>query len=256
MPRRRWFALVALALGLSACGGSSPTPADPRVLVRQGVEATLAAGTFHVSATLDGSITAAGMTSPLSLNGTTLEADVDAAAMRTHATFGVPGLLGLSGELIVIGSDAYVTSSITGPGWFHAPLAQGDAVTTLTNPATVLSTITDLLDATGVELATRETTDCDGTPCTHVELTIPADQLGGVTAAAGGLLPADLLADGLVVDLYVDTSEGRLVELDTEIDSASAQALRLSVTIGSFGGSLSIEPPPASDIQEGGGLPF
>jgi len=255
MGRTRLIGIALLVL-LAACGNSSPTPADPRVLVRQGVEATLTAGTFHLSVALDGTLKPGDTGAALSLDGTTVEADVDVAATATHATFGVPPLLGLSGEVIVIGADAYLQSSLTGPNWVHTRVAAGDTLGPLTNPAAALGTVEGLLDTGGVELVTRELTDCDGAPFRHVEMAIPAQQLSGLAALSGGLIPPGTLADGLVLDLYLHESTGRLVEVSTRIDSATTGTLSLRAVIGSFGEAVQVSAPPAADVQEGSGLPF
>ena len=47
------------------------------------------------------------------LTGTTASADVDIAAGNAHATFSVPALLGLTGDLIEIGDTSYFKTSMT-----------------------------------------------------------------------------------------------------------------------------------------------
>ena len=47
----------------------------------------------------------------VSLDGVTVEGDVDVPAASAHVTFELPGMFGLSGEAIVIGSDTWVLTS-------------------------------------------------------------------------------------------------------------------------------------------------
>ncbi len=249
------LALISVVL-LASCGGASPTPADPRATVTSGIEATLGAHTFHLAATVDGTLNVAETGGTITLDGTTLEGDVDIDRGRTHLTFAVPALMGISGEVITIGADDYLKTSVTGSGWVHSQATAGDPLSDVTDPNAALTAIEDLMDAAGVTLVAMDRTDCSAGPCSHVAMTIPADQLQGAADLAGGLVPSAAFADGLVLDLYFSTSDGRLAEVSTGIDSASVGSLTLGVTFSAWDQALIIEAPPASDIQQGTGLPF
>ena len=93
MFRKTTLALSGLALVLAACGSATPALSDPREIVTKGISATTDAKSFHMSASVDGSVTMPDSGGTFALDGTSLEADFDIEGAATHMTFAVPALL-------------------------------------------------------------------------------------------------------------------------------------------------------------------
>jgi len=252
--RKTILALAVLALLVAACGGATPGLSDPKEIVTTGIAATTGGKSFHIGASVDGSLTVPDSGGTFTLDGTTLEADFDIEGGRTHATFAVPALLGLSGELIQIGSDQYLKSSLTGPNWMHSAVAAGDITGDVTDPAAALSAITDLLNTEGVETTKLDDTPCGDATCYQVRITIPADQLAEAGDPTGGMLPADVFGDGLALTLLFDRGDNRLAQIATGVDAADVGSVSVTLTFSNWDESVSIEAPPADQVEEGGGF--
>ena len=124
MARRRSFLLTlvgSLALIAAACGPSTPAaPAltDPIDILVKSAETLSTTKTVHIEVAVSGSVNVdlmgTGTTSAFPLDGTTATADVDVVNKNAKATFAAPGLLGINGELIQVGTTSYVKTSLTG----------------------------------------------------------------------------------------------------------------------------------------------
>jgi len=255
--RRIMPALAAATLLLAACGGSGPAINDPREIVTQGLEATTGLNTAHLALTLDGTVTMAELGSgQITLTGTTVEGDIDLQNTVAHITFAVPSLLGLSGEVIMIGSDTYLKTSLTGETWAHSTSSAGDPTADLTDPTKLLADVRAFLDKEGVEAEKLSDTDCGDAKCYAVRLTIPASLLAD-TSSTTGISTGDLVGDALVLDLLFDRNDLYLAGASTEVGSDSVGQLTLNLALSAFNEDVSVEAPPADQVTEGGsGLPF
>ena len=115
---RRLPTLVAVAAStliiVAGCGGTSSAPelTDPTAIVTAALKSTEAAKSVHVDA--DGRRHGPDRDPrprrdrrpDRPLTGTTAAADVDLAKTAAHATFSVPALLNLAGELIAVDGKA------------------------------------------------------------------------------------------------------------------------------------------------------
>jgi hypothetical protein len=257
MFRKTGLVLSAIALVLAACGSATPAISDPKEIVTKGIAATSDAKSFHMSATVDGSVTMPQGGGPVALDGTSFEADFDIDAAKTHITFALPtSLLGLSGEVIMIGSDQYVQSSLTGPNWMHSTVPAGDITGDVTDPTAVLSAIEDFLDTEGVETTKLDDSPCGDASCYQVRITIPADQLAAAGGTTDGILPPDAFADGLALTMLFDKGDNQLAQLSTGIDAAEVGSLSVTLSFSNWDEAVSIEAPPADQVQEGGGFSF
>lgn len=256
MFRRIALSLAALTLVLAACGSATPALSDPKEIVTTGIEATTGAKTFHMAAEVSGTVTMPDSGGTFTLDGTSLEADFDLDAQAFHMTFAVPALLGFTGEIVQIGTDQYMKSSLSGPNWQHSEVSATDPAGEVTDPTAVLNTVKDFLDKDGVETKKLDDSECGSASCYHVRLTIPADQLGSAADATGGVLPADVFGDGLVLDLYFTKSDNRLAQVTTGVDAESIGSLTVTITFSSWDEDVSIEAPPASEVEEGDAFSF
>src|SRR5678815_766730 len=106
---------MLLAVVLAACGGASASAInDPAEIIGQGLEATSNASSFHLDLSLTGNVTIPDTGGTFDLEGTTASGDFDIDNKLGHLTFEVPAVFSLSGEVLQIGNDSYVKTSLTG----------------------------------------------------------------------------------------------------------------------------------------------
>jgi LppX_LprAFG lipoprotein len=255
--RRLTPALVAAGLLLAACGGGAPEQTDPKEIVTQGLEATAGLTSAHIVLTLDGTATLAELGGEMTLDGTKLEGDVDIANKEGHLTFAVPPLFGMTGEVIQIGEDSYVKTSMTGDTWAHSTVSEDDPMSGAVDPAEGLDELSAFLDKEGVEVEKLDDTACGDSTCYAVRLTIPAELLSDA-AEGQSMNPAELVGESLVLDLYFDQEDQWLTGMSTQVSAESVGELTLSVTLSAFNEPVDVEAPPADEVTEGGGdmLPF
>src|SRR5512141_1152892 len=180
--------LAAASIVVSACGSAAaPALTDPKEIVTAAVRTAQTAKTVHVDATLDGSINAdltgtGSSGTSIALTGTTGSADIDLTAGNAHATFTVPALLGLSGELIQIGDTSYVKTSLTGDKY----QTQKSADSLPVNPSpgkSMVDTVGEALAQPGVDPVKGDDVTCGGTQCYTVKIELTPDE---IQALGGG----------------------------------------------------------------------
>ena len=154
----------------------------------------------------------------------------------------------------MIGSDQYLKSSLTGPNWMHSEVAAGDITSDVTDPAAALSAIEDFLGTEGVDTTKLDDTPCGDATCYQVRITIPADQLAGAGDPTGGMLPSDVFSDGLALTLLFDKGDNRLAQISTGIDAADVGTLTVTLSFCNWDEAVSIEAPPADQVEEGDGF--
>ncbi len=105
------------ALAAFAFSGGSLT--DPAEILTRGAQATANADSFHLSLAVEGSMADSNSGAPASLDGVTVEGDVDVAGKAAQVSFALPMLFGLTGEAIVVGEDVYLLTPMAGDQWLH-----------------------------------------------------------------------------------------------------------------------------------------
>ncbi|MEO6059300.1 MAG: hypothetical protein ABIQ05_04925 [Candidatus Limnocylindria bacterium] len=258
MLRRLPPVLVVTAFLLAACSGT-PALSDPREIVTSGFDATAELKSFHVSLALDGSFSMPDSGGTFSLTGTTFEADVDLDGKLVGATFAVPALLGLSGELRMIDTDLYFKTSLTGTMWSHMG---GDAAPSASPAPDVSSMIDELrafLDKEGVETVKLDDVDCGERKCYHIELTIPAElmnEAGPDASMMPSMDPSEFFGEALVLDLLFDREKSWLTEVSTSVTSDSMGTFNATFTFSAFDEPVTVTAPPADEVTEGTDLDF
>ena len=117
---------------------------DPAEIIGQGLEATADATSFHLDLTVTGNVTIPDTGGTFDLEGTTASGDFDIANKLGHLTFEVPALFSLSGEVLQIGTDSYVKTSLTGDTYSKSTVT--DAGDVPTDPDRALAGLKDFLD--------------------------------------------------------------------------------------------------------------
>jgi hypothetical protein len=259
-------ALVALSI-LAACSGA-PALTDPKEIIAQGLAATADLTSLHLKATVSGSLTDPGSGAEISLDGTTASGDF-ATSGQGHFSFEVPTLLGLAGEVIVLGSDAYVKTTLTGEQWAHQPIplpspgesgapgsSGASASGSLDPKAMALAEVGKLLAKDGVVSKKLEDVDCGDVKCYHVQVTIPKSVVEKADESNASQM--ETLTGDVVLDLLFNRENLWLTEVSTKVTTTSG-SVTAKVTFSKFNEAVTVSPPPSDQVQEGGlkfpGLP-
>jgi hypothetical protein len=254
LPAATLLAVVP-AVVLAACSGpSTPTIADPAEIISQGLEATTDASSFHLDLTVTGDLTIPQTGGTVQLEGTQASGDFDLANKLGHLTFEVPAIFNLSGEVLQIGTDSYLKTSVTGDSWSHSTVAADRQVPT--DPDAVLSTLREFLDTEGVETEKLDDVSCGDRTCYAVRLTVPSSVLSGVGTQTG-IDPAQVVGDELVLDMQFDREDLRLTQLSSDLDAGELGTFGVLLTFSGYGEPVEVSPPPSDHVTEGAPqLPF
>jgi LppX_LprAFG lipoprotein len=248
---------VVLALPLAACGGTTTTSApaltDPAEIVRAALTATQSATSVHLDVAIDGTLTVAlpiggvsGPATPIDLTGATATADVDFADTAARATFAVPTLFGLGGEVIAVDGRAYVKTTLTGPLYTEQassaaavdPSAAGDAITAMG----------DLLLDGGVVLVKGDDIACGSKQCYTVSTDLSAADLGLASTPFAGMI--DLAGATLHVTVRVEQdAPNHLAGATGVLTTADGNTVTVDMTASRWDEPVTVSPPPADQIK-------
>jgi hypothetical protein len=260
MPRRLSRAMLALALVslLAACGGqSAPALTDPTEILTKSIETMQEAKSVRVDVTLSGTITAdptgtGGLGSTFPLDGTTASADIDIAGGNARATFSVPAFLGLAGELIAVGGDAFVKTTLTGPLYQRMSSADGELPI---DPSDVdgldLEELRTLLAKPELSPTKGDDVACGSKDCYTVVIDLSSAEIAALGGGdVGDLdLPIDVGNVGLNMVFQVEKDTLRLAGVAMVVAMGADGSLRLDVTLSRWDEAVSISPPPADQVQ-------
>lgn len=248
--------LAAASIIVAACGGpAAPALTDPKEIVTAAVRTAQTAKTVHVDATLDGSIKAdlsgaGGSGAAISLTGSTAAADIDIAAGNAHATFAVPALLGLSGELIQIGGTSYVKTTLTGDK-FQIQKAIDSLPVNPSSSKSLVDSVGEVLAQPGVDPVKGDDVTCGGTQCYTVKIELTPQEinaLGGGGPAASAL-PIDLGAASLSLTIRVEKATTRLAGLAATASMGDQGSITFDLTFSKWDEAVSVSAPPAEQVQ-------
>lgn len=243
---------LTLAGVLAACTPSAPALTDPNAIISQGMKATSQTTSFHIDVQVTGTVNLQQTGGTFNLNGTTAAGDFDVSKKLAHLTFSAPGMLGLTGDVIQIGNDSYVKTSLTGTTYTKSTSTAAEGVQT--NPDELFKQVTSFLDKEGVETAKLADVDCGDGKCYAVTLTIPSSLLG-VPGTTDGIDVGQFLADGLKLNLQFDRSTLRLTSVSTDIDAGDVGSFGLSLTVSKYNEGVQVSPPPSDQVTtDGSGL--
>lgn len=246
--RRLAPSLIVAALALAACRGA-PAITNPVEIITQGVAATGNLKSFHMSLAVDGTLTEPSSGGSFALNGTSLEGDFDLESKNLQMTFAVPAFLGLTGEVMVIGDDSYVRTSMTGDKWSKSTRKAGDPVSEAMDPEKVLEDVRTFLAKEGVVTEKLDDVECGDRTCYAVRVKIPAALL----AEAGNAVnmdPTATFGEALVLNLRFDRENLWLTEISTQVASESAGTFSATLTFSAFDEAVTVNPPPADQVTE------
>jgi hypothetical protein len=273
MARRLLPLLAVISIVLAACGGGTPTPAgpilsDPRLILASTIAAIHDARTVHFHVAVSGTFNLALLTSQasgaapaagaspalLDLAGTTLDGDFDVTNRAIQATASVPTMFGLTANLVVIGGNGYIKTSLTGSKYYQLDLASlmsslpipslGPAGSA--DPAAASARISQL-EAELAKLAPPSLLADEaigGQDSYHVQEHLASSDVGGASQVLGGRT-ADL-----TVDLWSRKSDLRPSRVVLLIDMGGDGRLTLTMDPTNYDAPLTIAAPPADQVSD------
>lgn len=252
MLRRLAPVLVVMLAVLVACQ-SAPAYTDPADIITKGLEATSSLKSFHMSLGLDGSFTMPETGGSVDLSSTTLDADVDIAGKQARLTFAVPAMLGITGDVLLIGKDLWVKTSMGGDKYSHM---SSDITGMSLEPSASLDTdkmvkqVKDFLAKDGVVSTKMADVACGDRQCYQVSVSIPSSLMKDAGAAAS-LDPSTVFGDALVLNLLFDREKLWLTEVSTDVASDTLGTFSVTLSFSKFDADVTLSPPPDAEVTEG-----
>lgn len=248
--------IVAVSLVLGGCGSAAlPELTDPTAIITAALKATEGAKSVHLEATVEGSIKAdlfgtGGTGSSFAMTGTTASADIDIAGGNSHVTFAVPALLGLTGELVQIGTTSYTQTSLGGPLFEMSEGSAEDLPIDPTDPSAMVDQLGDFLLKDGVDPVKGADVDCGDVKCYTVTIDLTAEELAALdpTGAAVEELPIDMGAASVALTIRVEKNTYRLAGMTAVASLGDQGSLTLELALSKWDEALDIKAPPADQI--------
>ena len=190
------------------------------------------------------------------MSGTTFSADLDLESGDARATFSAPGLLGLTGEVIVVDGTTYLKSTLTGALYRALSTGADTPDPSGEGRATILRSLTDLLARPELDPVKAEDVACGNTTCYRVEITLsPADLValgaGDLEAPTGLPIPIplpDLTAAPVDLTILVAQDTTRLAGITANTDLGADGAAAVDLTFSKWDEPVSIAPPPPDQV--------
>ena len=266
MPRRLILAPATLAIValVAACGGPASAPAlsDPKDIIAQSLDAVKGAQSVHLDATVDGTVnvdlTGTGAGSDFPLTGTTASADIDMAGSKARATFSIPAIMGLSGELIQIGDTSYVKTSLTGPKYQQQQATDALPVepdpSASIDPAAMLDQLDEFLSRPEIAPTKGDDIACGQKQCYQVLVELTPEEIAAIQAETGAgpipsELPVDIGSTTLGMTLRVEKDTLRPAGIALTADMGAQGSITLDLTASKWDEAVDITAPPADQIQ-------
>jgi hypothetical protein len=255
------FALLAgAAIVAGACSGAPAKPAltDPTEIITEALKATEGAKSFHLEATLDGSInmdlTGQGGEAPaMALTDTTATGDVDIAGQKVRLAFAVPAFLGLTGELIQVGTTSYMKTSLGGA--LYEKQEQSDATPDASaepiDMSAAIKDVTDFLATDGVDPVKGADVDCGGKQCYTVTIELTAEELAalGTEDLPTDELPVDLASASMTMTVRVEKDTYRPAGFNLAVSLGEQGSLTFDLSLSKWDESVTISAPPDDQVK-------
>ena len=251
MLRRFAPVLIVMVALLAACQ-STPAITDPKDIITQGLDATAKLNSFHVSLKLDGDFTVPDGGGSFNLNSTSLEADVDIPAKNLQAHLAVPAFLGLTADVIVIGPDVWIKTSMGGTKWSHQTndLLGSPAPSASVDPQVVIDKVKEALGKDGVVTKKLADVACGDRQCYQVSVSVPSSLMSDAGAVAS-FDPSTIFGDAVKINLLFDREKLWLTAVSTGLDSTTVGKITATLTFSKFDEAVTFSPPPSADVTEG-----
>jgi hypothetical protein len=249
---RRFAPVLVVIVALLVACQSAPSITDPAEIITQGLDATAKLKSFHVSLKLDGDFTVPDDGGTFNLDSTSLEADVDIPAKNVQAHLAVPAFLGLTADVVVIGPDVWIKTSMTGTKWSHQTndLMGSPLPSASVDPQVAIDKVKEALGKDGVLTKKLADVACGDRQCYQVSVTVPSALMADAGAAAS-LDPSTIFGDAVVINLLFDREKLWLTAVSTAVDSETVGKITATLTFSKFDEAVTFSPPPSPDVTEG-----
>ena len=267
-------AALALAGALAACGTpSAPRLDDPVAVLEAAATNAASATSVRIDVAGDGEIaldlTGSGGGAPISLADSTASIQADIADGALQATFALPGVLGLRGELIVVDDAAYAKTSLTGSQYQKIAIpgdTPGGGTGTGGSPdpsavAAMVEGLRETLAKPGVDPTLGEDVPCGSSTCYTVTMNLTPDELAALGVDDAQLpiptnlpipIPLPSLGDQTIdLTFKVTTDTNVLAGLTARVDGGTDGTLSADLTFSDWNADVTITAPPADEIQGG-----
>ncbi|HEV8252173.1 MAG TPA: hypothetical protein VGQ66_02215 [Candidatus Limnocylindria bacterium] len=250
---RRFAPIVVAVLAVLAACQSAPAITDPLEIITQGLDATANLKSLHVSVALDGTFNVPDGGGSLGLDSTSLEADVDIEAKSVRATLAVPAFLNLTADLIIIGQDTWVRTSLSGTTWSHQTNDVLGSPTPSTSPALeeMIGKVREFLEKDGVVIKKLADVACGDRQCYQVSVSVPSELVAEEGGTVASLDPSTVFGEALEINLLFDREKLWLTEASTSVDSETMGTISATVSFSKFDEAVTFSPPPSADVTEG-----
>jgi len=260
-PIQATLAMVAMAaMVVAGCNGvapsaSAPELADAPAVITAAMTSSQAAKSVHAQITVDGQAAVAlpigGATGSVDLTGTTASVDIDKANSAAHATFSVPGFLNLSGELIAVGGQAYLKTTLTGAQ--YRKVGSSTLPVDPSNTNGMLKSLGEFLLKPGVDPVKGQDVTCGSKQCYTVNVDLSAAQLTPLIGTAADGLPINLAGASLQMTLRVEKDlPNHLGGLHAKITMADGNVVNADATFSKWDEPVTVTAPPSEQIAPGG----
>jgi len=178
----------------------------------------------------------------------------DVPAKNLKASLAVPAFLGLTADVIVIGDDVWVRTSMGGTKWSHSTNdMMGSPLPIPTASAGVEEMIDKLKEALATEgVVTKKLADvaCGDRQCYQVSISVPSSLMDEAGAVAS-LDPASIFGDAVEINLLFDREKLWLTEVSSGVASDEIGTISATLSFSSFDEAVEFSPPPSPDVTEG-----
>ena len=261
--------LVAVVSGCAAPAGrlGEVPPPGPYDILAASLVRLSAVSTFHVKASVGGSINASALSSlagglpigllgKLRLDGASIAGDVDVPRRAAHVSASLPTLFGATADVIVADGEAYTKVSLLGDKYTKSTLPSSPLLVTPAAGATfgqdvALPMVRAGLTITGATVLLPGTDLVEGRPAYHLTLDIPVSGLTTIMGLIGGgnAGSAGLKLDSIGYWVYVDTMQP--ARLTASGSSATLGDLNIDATIDGYGEQVTITAPAPGQVNGG-----
>jgi hypothetical protein len=253
MSRRLALLLALITSFVIACSGAPAAPplTDPNEILAKSAESLAKAKSVHFAASLTGTFSGdmmgTGQDTEFKLDGTTAEGDIDVAGKKARATFSVPALLGLSGEVIQVGQTTFMKTSLTGAK-YQKQTSSELPVDEVADPAKAAEAVREALDQPGLSPTKAADAKCGDKDCYQVEIDLTGEELAALASEA----PDAGLGDAAMkITFSVERDTLRLAKVVVSVTAGAAGSVDMTLTMTKWDEAVTINEPAADQVTEG-----